>query len=246
RITMAEFGTGGPTPATAAQTYPRRSWKAPGAEQGPYAIALDQGARLHLNTGRAGGDPIILVLTEAAPHDHFAELRRDGISYILAGRDEIDLARALEILADEFGIRRLLLEGGGINGSFLAAGLIDEISLLLLPVADGCAGLPTTFDRPPGAARPLRLQSVDRLEGDLLHLRYEAIGQECPLEGCRFRAPAQPPSPRPSPPLGGGEGGEQQTSSAGGGGGGGAAPGRAGGGGGGGAGAAARPLRKRV
>src|SRR5215469_893799 len=141
RITMAEFGTGDPKPATAADAYPRRSWKAPGAEQGRYAIAIDQRARLHLNTGRASGDPIILVLTETVPDDHLAELRRDGISYIFAGREKIDLARALEILAEEFGIKRLLLEGGGgINGSFLTAGLIDEISLLVMPVADGCAG----------------------------------------------------------------------------------------------------------
>lgn len=31
-----------------------------------------------------------------------------------------------------------MLEGGdGINGSFLRAGLIDEVSLLIAPVADG-------------------------------------------------------------------------------------------------------------
>jgi riboflavin biosynthesis pyrimidine reductase len=105
-----------------------------------------------------------------------AELRRDGISYIFAGRTEIDLALALEILADEFAIKRLLLEGGGgINGSFLSAGLIDEISLLVAPIADGNAGLPTTFDRAPGAPRSLRLKSVERLERDLLHLGYEVF-----------------------------------------------------------------------
>jgi riboflavin biosynthesis pyrimidine reductase len=174
RVTMADFGKGDPNPATATEAFPRSTWKAPGAERGPYAIALDQRAKLHLNTDRASGDPIIVVLTEAVSDDHLAELRRDGISYVFAGRREIDLARALEVLADDFGIKRLLLEGGGgINGSFLAAGLIDEISLLIIPVADGSAGLPTTFDRTPGPARSLRLRSVERLEPDLLHLRYE-------------------------------------------------------------------------
>jgi riboflavin biosynthesis pyrimidine reductase len=40
-------------------------------------------------------------------------------------------------------IRRLLLEGGGhINGAFLQAGLVDEISLLLVPGVDSalCSG----------------------------------------------------------------------------------------------------------
>jgi riboflavin biosynthesis pyrimidine reductase len=106
-----------------------------------------------------------------------AELRRDGVSYIFPGRTEIDLALALEILADEFAIKRLLLEGGGgINGSFLSAGLIDEISLLVTPIADRNAGLPTTFDRTHGEARSLHLRSVERPKGDLLHLRYEVIG----------------------------------------------------------------------
>ena len=109
--------------------------------------------------------------------DHLAELRRDGVSHIFAGRAEIVLALALEILADEFAIKPLLLEGGGgINGSFLSAGLIDEINLLITPIADGNAGLPTTFDRTPGEARSLHLRSVERPKRDLLHLRYEVIG----------------------------------------------------------------------
>ena len=45
---------------------------------------------------------------------------------------EIDLEAALETLNQVFGIKRLLLEGGGaINGSFLAAGLVDEVNILV-------------------------------------------------------------------------------------------------------------------
>jgi riboflavin biosynthesis pyrimidine reductase len=174
RVTMAEYQKGDPNPAIATQVFPRGTWKGPGAEQGPYAVALDQGAKLHLNTDRVSGDPIIIVLTETAPDDHLAELRRDGISYIFAGRSEIDLPLALDILAAEFGIERLLLEGGGgINGSFLSAGLIDEISLLIAPIVDGDRNLPTTFDRAHGEATSLHLQSVERLEGGFLLLKYE-------------------------------------------------------------------------
>ena len=58
-----------------------------------------------------------------------------------AGRGGIDFARVLETLNREFGIRRLLVEGGGrINGSLLKAGLVDELSLLLAPAVDGLAG----------------------------------------------------------------------------------------------------------
>ena len=65
------------------------------------------------------------------------------------------------------------MEGGGINGAFLAAQLIDAISLLLIPVADGAEGTPTLFDRIAGSARTLKLRSVTTLEQDMLHLRYQ-------------------------------------------------------------------------
>lgn len=173
RITMAEFGQGEPRPAKAAETYPRTTWRAPGTEAGPFAIAIDQSAKLHLNLNRANGDAIVAVLTEAASDDHLAELRRDGISYIFAGKSELDLPLAVERLGADFGIKRLLLEGGGgINGSFLSAGLIDEMSLMILPVADGATGAPTLFDRAGGAGVGLTLQSVEQLENGILHLRY--------------------------------------------------------------------------
>jgi riboflavin biosynthesis pyrimidine reductase len=171
--TMAEFGEGEPKPVATGEVFPRETWKAPGAEQGPYAIALDRKGRLHLNTGRANGDAIVIVLTTRVADAHLAELRRDGISYLFAGDDDINLPLALDRLAREFGIRRLLLEGGGgINGAFLDAGLIDEISLMVLPLADGTCGAPTLFDRPQGKVPTLKLQSVTRLDHDVLHLRY--------------------------------------------------------------------------
>ena len=49
----------------------------------------------------------------------------------------VDSSGKLTKLRERFGIKRLLLERGGeTNGSFLRAGLVDELSLLLTPVAD--------------------------------------------------------------------------------------------------------------
>ncbi|MBS1857447.1 MAG: dihydrofolate reductase family protein [Acidobacteria bacterium] len=46
-----------------------------------------------------------------------------------------------------FGVRRLLLEGGGhINGAFLEAGLLDEVGLLIAPEIDGRHDVPAVFD----------------------------------------------------------------------------------------------------
>ena len=176
RTTMAEFGKGDAKPVTTSKIFPRETWKAPDLGAGPYAIALDRAGRLHVNISRANDDAIIAVLSSDVSDDHLAELRRDGISYIFAGQNEqLDLAKALETLAAEFGIKRLLLEGGGgINGSFLTAGLIDEISVLLLPLADGTAG-PKLFDRDDAPAHKLELLGVDNLDDHVLHLRYAVI-----------------------------------------------------------------------
>jgi riboflavin biosynthesis pyrimidine reductase len=178
RVTMADFAEGDPKPMTAVEAFPgakwlRTTWKAPAADHGPYAVAVDRGAKLHLNIDRINGDPVILILAEDVSDDNLAELRRDGISYLFAGRSEIDLPLALERLGEDFGVKTLLLEGGGgINGSFLSAGLIDEISLFILPIADGSLNVPTTFDRPNGDPVRLSLHSVERLEGDVIHLKY--------------------------------------------------------------------------
>jgi len=93
----------------------------------------------------------------------------------VGGRDRIDVPAVLRKLRARLGIRRLLLEGGGkINGSFLAAGAIDEVSVLIAPVADGGVGAPTLFDAPGQRATPRRLKlvSIERRRSDLVWLRY--------------------------------------------------------------------------
>ena len=172
RVTMAEFAKGEPRPVQTSQTFPRSTWKAENVGAGPYAIAIDRSGKLHLNKDRANGDPVIAVLTESVSDDHLAELRRDQISYIFAGTEELDLPLALDILTREFSVERLLLEGGGnMNGSFLTAGLIDELSVLILPLADGVAG-PATFDRSDAPAGQLKLISATPIDNDIVHLRY--------------------------------------------------------------------------
>jgi 2,5-diamino-6-(ribosylamino)-4(3H)-pyrimidinone 5'-phosphate reductase len=50
---------------------------------------------------------------------------------------------------------------------------VDEVSLLLAPVADGTAGTASLFDAAGGApGRRLRLESVERRAADVLWLRY--------------------------------------------------------------------------
>jgi riboflavin biosynthesis pyrimidine reductase len=83
------------------------------------------------------------------------------------------------VLAEYFGIRTLLLEGGGhINGAFLQADLVDEVSLLMVPGIDGRHDIPAVFDGVVTAkhtAVPFKLKSVEQRKGDALWIRYEVV-----------------------------------------------------------------------
>jgi riboflavin biosynthesis pyrimidine reductase len=140
-----------------------------------YAIALDPSGKLTWGSSSIDEEHVIAVLTERVSDDYLAFLRSKGVSYLFGGRTEMNLRRVLEKLREEFGIRRLLLEGGGkINGSFLAADLVDELSILVAPIADGAIGTPSLFDRVAvrGSPRSLKLVSFERRRADLVWLRY--------------------------------------------------------------------------
>ncbi len=178
RITGSEYAKGEAYPVHTDQTYPRETWFAR-RNAAAYGIALDAHGKIAWGRSDIGGDPIVVVLTEGVSDAHLAGLRRDGVSYIFAGEQQLDLALALEILNRELGIERLLLEGGGgSNGSFLRAGLIDEISLAICPAVDGAPGAPGIFDsgaQDAGTAAPIRtmtLASCKVLDGGAVWLRY--------------------------------------------------------------------------
>jgi 2,5-diamino-6-(ribosylamino)-4(3H)-pyrimidinone 5'-phosphate reductase len=140
-----------------------------------YAIAIDPSGKLRWESPSIDEEHVVTVLTERVPDRTLAFLRAKGVSYLFGGRTRIELQSVLGKLRSRFGIRTLLLEGGGkVNGSFLAAGLVDELSLLYAPVADGSVGTPTLFDATEGRglARRLRLVSVERRGADLLWVRY--------------------------------------------------------------------------
>src|SRR5579859_399536 len=158
RVTGSEYAKAESYPNHTDLTFPREPWlaqRAPMGDARAYGIALDAHGKIAWGRSDIGGDPIVVVLTEQVTDAHLAGLREDGVSYIFAGERELDLVLALEILNRELGIERLLLEGGGkSNGSFLRAGLIDEISLAICPAVDGARGGPHVFDSDNDLAGP--------------------------------------------------------------------------------------------
>ncbi len=148
------------------------------ADASSYAIAIDPGGKLRWESSSIDEEHVVTVLTETVPDRYLAFLRAQGVSYLFGGKRRVDVPRVLRKLRALFGIRTLLLEGGGrINGSFLAAGVIDELSVLIAPVADGSVGTPSLFDAPgrSGPSLHLKLRSVERRRGGLLWVRYAVL-----------------------------------------------------------------------
>src|SRR6202035_4326786 len=128
------------------RVFPREPWCAR-RDAAAWGIALDRHGKIGWGRSDIGGDPIVVVLTEQVSDAHLAGLRSENVSYFFAGKSQLDLALTLDILNRELGVKRLLLEGGGgANGNFLRAGLIDEFNLVLCPAVDGAKGAPSVFD----------------------------------------------------------------------------------------------------
>lgn len=145
---------------------------------GKFAIALDGQAKLGWLESTMDGDHVITILAEDVADGYLAHLQDIGVSYIFAGKNEIDLSAALNKLRKLFGIEKLMLEGGArINGSFLQAGLIDELHQLLLPIADGVTETSSLFEIDPkfkgNDATLMKLENVKQIEDDVLWLTYK-------------------------------------------------------------------------
>lgn len=117
-----------------------------------YYVSVDTEGEIGWKSGRfsiRGNDAhVIEILTEQTSTAYRVYLRKQKVSYILAGNEALDCKLAEEKLYRLFGIKTLIICGGGIvNWSFLQAGAVDELSLVLAPAADGETKQASVFER---------------------------------------------------------------------------------------------------
>ena len=153
-----------------------------------YYVSVDALGEIGWESGtyRRAGRPdahVIEALTGRAPAAYLSYLRERGISYILAGEDGLDCRTASRKLYQLFGIRTMLICGGGtVNWTFVQQGAADELSLVLAPAADGEPESATVFERSPllekSSPVQFKLMDVVRLKGNGIHLTYAIQSRE--------------------------------------------------------------------
>lgn len=177
RVTALEYTQGRPPYPDTTETVERVDHLPPPG-RGSYQVAIDPRGSLAWGRSDIHGSPIVVATTAFVSDRYLAGLRSDGVHYLFAGDTDIDLAVVLDKLGG-LGVKRLYLDGGPITtGRFLHAGLIDELSLLLIPALDGYSDSPTIVeyagDRDAGQfpVSGITLTSSEILDGGVVWLRY--------------------------------------------------------------------------
>lgn len=180
RVTMEESFTGGYFPDLSQYRGALPGWEdfwpTDAAKAAYHAIAFDPKGKLGWRSAQISdsdpgydGSRVVEVLSESADPRYLAYLRELGIPYILAGKTGICVQQALEKLHRYIPAQMLVLEGGSIiNGHFLRAGCVDELSLVQAPVCGGPADKPLFSE---GDVSRFSLQGTEPRDGALI-LRY--------------------------------------------------------------------------
>lgn len=116
-----------------------------------YIVIVDPEGSLQYgrNTSNRNGriSHLIVLLKEDASDEVLKELQEKKISYLFAGKKELDFPKALEKL-NAMSIQRVMCTGGGVlNWSLLQQDCLDEVSIVYSPVADGRNDVARIFDR---------------------------------------------------------------------------------------------------
>lgn len=120
----------------------------------------------------------VALCSRSTPAEHFSYLEHAGVALIVAGENEVDLGLALRELRSRFDVGVVRTDSGGtLNGLLLAQGLVDEVSVLLVPVVAGPAATVPLFSFPADlsshALFALRLCMTEQLDDGIIWLRYE-------------------------------------------------------------------------
>jgi 2,5-diamino-6-(ribosylamino)-4(3H)-pyrimidinone 5'-phosphate reductase len=159
----------------------RRRRLALGRSEQPVRVVVSGTGRIETGSKlfRRRLGPVVILVTERAGLRRLRELERVADAVRVCGSREIDFVGALRWLRAEWGVKRLLCEGGGqLNEALFRSGLVREVHLTICPWVVGGAGAPTLADGEGvtglGMATGCRLERMRRV-GDELYVTYSVV-----------------------------------------------------------------------
>ncbi|GLB46090.1 5-amino-6-(5-phosphoribosylamino)uracil reductase [Philodulcilactobacillus myokoensis] len=150
-------------------------------EPNPFYISIDPHGKLdwqsnQINYGNIKMN-VLEIITEKTSNPYKQFLRDQNISYIIAGNQKLDLSIALKKIKSLFKVNKMMLGGGGVlNWSLVQQGLCDEVSIMIMPSADGSQDTPSLFQSKPGIStnRPVNFHLQDvKGKNNVAWLRYK-------------------------------------------------------------------------
>jgi riboflavin-specific deaminase-like protein len=146
----------------------------------PLRVVVSDDGKIDPNARIFGkrASPVIVLTTKPAFKRCAARLR-DVATVKHFGKQTVDFARAFRWLRHEFGVKRLLCEGGGeTNAALVESGIVDEIHITVCPLVLRGRSAPTFCDGKGAAslktATRLKLNTVKVVRGELF-LTYNVI-----------------------------------------------------------------------
>lgn len=138
----------------------------------PLRVLVTNAGRLDLSwkVFQYSASPLIVFTSSQMPVRQRTSVARKAELYVFSGRS-VDIAQALRILRADFGVKRLVCEGGGtLLRSLAEQDLVDAIQLTIAPRIFGGRRAPTLTGLERDFLAPLRSFRI---------VRYEIVGDEC-------------------------------------------------------------------
>jgi 2,5-diamino-6-(ribosylamino)-4(3H)-pyrimidinone 5'-phosphate reductase len=152
----------------------------------PLLLVPDSRGRLriwHLLKKEEYWREVIALCSKTTPKDYLQYLDRKRVKYIICGEDRVDFKIALDEINNRYGVNTVRVDSGGsLNGVLLRAGLVHEVSVVIHPCLVGGTSPRSLYKAPDLTTAEdvieLKLSNIQKLEGDLLWMRYQVIKKE--------------------------------------------------------------------
>ena len=88
--------------------------------------------------------PTLIAVSKKASPEKIRILEEKGVDVVCVGEDKVDLPSLMKILVEDYGVSKLMVEGGPtLNYYMLQDSLVDEIRLIHLPFIVGGSDTPS-------------------------------------------------------------------------------------------------------